>query len=246
VLPSGVQLNAKVVYIDPELDIALAKIDSAPSNFEVPYVPLADAATVRQGETVLAVGCPGDAMLFSFTKGIVSAVGKFPAAGPGTWIQTDAPINPGNSGGPLLNTRGEVIGLNTQKLIKKNVTGIGFALSASDLLEVLHRFYPNVSDGSNATLPKHSRTEKLSTGTSSAQLEANTPAAGPDAVGTVIFAEPYGAEIYIDHKFVGNVPANFSLSVGTHQVVIHREGSADWIRAVEILKGSQVTLRPSP
>jgi Trypsin-like peptidase domain len=66
-------------------------------------------------------------MLFSVTKGIVSAVGRFDAAGPGTWIQTDALINPGNSGGPLLNSRGEVIGINSQKLIKKNVTGIGFA-----------------------------------------------------------------------------------------------------------------------
>jgi hypothetical protein len=81
-------------------------------------------------------------MLFSVTKGIVSAVGKFPAAGPGTWIQTDASINPGNSGGPLVNTRGEVIGLNTLKLIKKNVTGIGFALSAGDLLNILTHFYP--------------------------------------------------------------------------------------------------------
>ena len=71
-------------------------------------------------------------MLFSVTKGIVSAVGKFPNAGPGTWIQTDAAINPGNSGGPLLNSRGEVIGINTQKLMKKDVSGIGFALSATD------------------------------------------------------------------------------------------------------------------
>jgi serine protease Do len=83
------------------------------------------------------------AMLFSVTKGIVSAVGRFDAAGPGFWIQTDAPINPGNSGGPLLNSRGEVICLNSPKLIKKNVNGIGFALSASDLLAVLHRFYPS-------------------------------------------------------------------------------------------------------
>jgi S1-C subfamily serine protease len=77
-------------------------------------------------------------------------VGKFANAGPGTWIQTDTPINPGNSGGPLLNSRGEVIGINTQKLVKKNVTGIGFALSATDLLEVLHRFYPNVSSTSSS------------------------------------------------------------------------------------------------
>jgi S1-C subfamily serine protease len=137
-LPGGLQLEAKVVYIDAELDIALLKV--AGNNF--PHLTLADAALVRQGESVFAIGNPGDAMLFSVTKGIVSAVGKFESAGPGTWIQTDTPINPGNSGGPLVNTRGEVIGINTQKLVKKNVTNIGFALSATDLLNVLHSFYP--------------------------------------------------------------------------------------------------------
>ncbi|MHB8502581.1 MAG: trypsin-like peptidase domain-containing protein [Candidatus Acidiferrales bacterium] len=142
-LPGGQELEAKVVYIDPDLDIALAKVEGK----DFPHLTLADAATVRQGESVLAIGNPGDAMLFSVTKGVVSAVGKFVNAGPGTWIQTDAPINPGNSGGPLLNSRGEVIGISTEKLIKKNVTGIGFALSASDVLDVLRRFYPNISAG---------------------------------------------------------------------------------------------------
>ena len=99
------------------LDIALAKTPGQ----RFPHLVLAEAATVRQGESVVAIGNPGDAMLFSVTKGIVSAVGRFEAAGPGTWIQTDAPINPGNSGGPLLNARGEVIGINSQKLVKKNV-----------------------------------------------------------------------------------------------------------------------------
>jgi S1-C subfamily serine protease len=140
-LPEGQQLEAKVVYIDADLDIALAKVEGK----DFPHLSLDDAATVRQGENVLAIGNPGDAMLFSVTKGIVSAVGKFANAGPGTWIQTDTPINPGNSGGPQLNSRGEVIGIDTQKLVKKNVTGIGFALSATDLLEVLHRFYPSIS-----------------------------------------------------------------------------------------------------
>jgi serine protease Do len=146
VLPEGQQLEAKVVYIDADLDIALAKVEG--QHFT--RLALAEAATVHQGESVVAIGNPGDAMLFSVTKGIVSAVGKFPNAGPGTWIQTDTPINPGNSGGPLLNSRGEVIGINTQKLVKKNVSGIGFALSATDLLEVLRRFYPSVSPVSTA------------------------------------------------------------------------------------------------
>jgi serine protease Do len=119
VLPSNTQLQARVVYIDADLDIALVKADPPSPGYAFPYLVLADVTTIQQGESVLAVGNPGDAMLFSATKGIVSTVGKFPAFGPGTWIQTDAPINPGNSGGPLLNSRGQVVGLNTLKITKK-------------------------------------------------------------------------------------------------------------------------------
>jgi hypothetical protein len=122
-------------------------------------------------------------MLFSVTKGIVSAVGKFANAGPGTWIQTDTPINPGNSGGPLVNGRGEVVGINTQKLVKKNVSGIGFALSATDLLDVLHRFYPNVSaaHSSESTSLAIAATGAATSGASSTGSAASDSAAS-DAV----------------------------------------------------------------
>src|SRR5262249_21743733 len=141
-LPGAMQLDARVVYIDDTLDVALLKVDGA----AFPHLTLADTAAVRQGETVLAVGNPGAAMTFSVTKGIVSAVEPFPGAGPGTWIQTDAPINPGNSGGPLINMRGEVVGITTSKLVRKNTNGIGFALSSSDLFTALKRFYPQTSE----------------------------------------------------------------------------------------------------
>jgi S1-C subfamily serine protease len=98
---------------------------------------------VRQGESVMAIGNPGGAMAFSVTKGIVTGIGKFSSAGPGLWIQTDASINPGNSGGPLLNARGEVIGINTLRLNRKDAAGVGFALSATDLIEVLREYYPD-------------------------------------------------------------------------------------------------------
>jgi serine protease Do len=138
ILSGGEQLTAKIIHIDPDRDIALLKVEG--NNF--PCLTLAATSGVRQGETVIAVGNPGGGMPFTVTKGIVSAVGKFPAAGPGLWIQTDAAINPGNSGGPLLNTGGEVIGINTLKVERSSVTGIGFALSATDLLTVLRKFYP--------------------------------------------------------------------------------------------------------
>jgi len=230
-LSNGQQLEAKVVHIDPDLDIALAKVEAPSGKSDFPHLTLTDAG-VHQGENVLAIGNPGDAMLFSVTKGIVSAVGKFPSAGPGTWIQTDTPINPGNSGDPLLNSRGEVIGINTQKLIKKNVTGIGFALSATDLLEVLHRFYPNA-------VPL---TEKLSAPARSAESPTASPLA--ESFGTVVLNEPKGAEIWLDHSFVGNVPARLKLAAAQHLIVIKVRGHADWTQSITVQKDSEVTLQP--
>jgi serine protease Do len=206
------------------LDIALVKV--AGDGF--PHLTLADASNVRDGETVVAIGNPGDAMPFSTTKGIVSAIGKFPSAGPGTWIQTDAPINPGNSGGPLLNSHGEVVGINTQKLMKKDVNGIGFALSAGDLLNVLHRFYPETA----------SPTEKMSTPLS---RSADTPQIG---YGTISVPQPEGAEIWIDRKFVGNAPATLQVAAGDHLIAIKVPDHVDWIRRLTVLKDSKVNLAP--
>ena len=242
VLSTGQQVEAKVVYIDADLDIALAKVDAPTAKSEFPHLALTGATGVRQGESVLAIGNPGDAMLFSVTKGIVSAVGKFPNAGPGTWVQTDAPINPGNSGGPLLNVRGEVIGINTQKLIKKNVTGIGFALSSSDVLEVLHRFYPDLAVPS---APSFQITSQAAASESSPSAEPSSAAAvTPDGVGTVtISSEPDGAEIFVDDKFHGNTPATLRLPAGSHVIVLKFPRRADWRRTLEVLKSSKVSLK---
>jgi hypothetical protein len=135
-LADGQQIEGNVVYTAADRDIALVKVEGD----EYPYLTLLRTANVRQGESVIAIGNPGGAMPFSVTKGIVSGIGKLSGAGPGLWIQTDASINSGNSGGPLLNARGEVIGINTMKSSK--MTGVGFALSASDLIAVLREYYP--------------------------------------------------------------------------------------------------------
>src|SRR5260370_13914780 len=218
-LSAGREFEGRVVYIDPDLDIALVKVAVSAGESELPHLKLADASTIRQGENVLAIGNPGDAMLFSVTKGIVSAVGQFPDVGPGTWIQTDTPINPGNSGGPLLNSGGEVIGINTQKLIKKNVSGIGFALSATDLLEVLRRFYPNAAPlteklSAPASQPT-ARTASQSAAnenTESSESSKTSLSSVPDGLGTVtISADPDDAEILVDDKFLGNPPATLKL-----------------------------------
>jgi S1-C subfamily serine protease len=242
VLSTGQQIEAKVVYIDADLDIALAKVDAPSGRSEFPHLALTSANGVRQGESVLAIGNPGDAMPFSVTKGIVSAVGKFPNAGPGTWVQTDAPINPGNSGGPLLNARGEVIGINTQKLIKKNVTGIGFALSSSDVLEVLQRFYPDLAVSSAP--PVQITSQAANENAPSPESAATAAAAAPEGVGTVtVSSEPDGAEIFVDDKFHGNTPATLKLPAGSHVIVLKFPRRADWRRTLEVLKSSKVSLK---
>jgi hypothetical protein len=215
ILPTGQQLEARVVYIDPDIDFALVKTEG--SGF--PHLTLADLATVRQGQTVIAIGNPGLGIPFSVTKGIVSAIGRKSDAARGTWIQTDAAINPGNSGGPLLNGYGEVVGINTSKIVRIGFQSISFALSATDLLEVLHRFYPNLSAAQNA-------------------------ASQPDGFGSVtITSIPDGAEIYVDDKFVGNAQATLKLEAGTHTILLKSPGCADWQRSLEVLKDSSVTLK---
>ncbi len=111
------EFKAKVVGRDPNTDVAVIKIDA--SNLSA--APLGDSDAARVGEWVLAVGNPlGENLTFTVTQGIVSAKGRSALGLPGQsqqsiqdFIQTDAAINPGNSGGPLVNVRGEVIGINS-------------------------------------------------------------------------------------------------------------------------------------
>jgi Trypsin-like peptidase domain/PEGA domain len=105
------QFNGTVVYKDPALDLAIVKLDVK----DTPVLSFGHLGGTRVGESVIAIGNPGLGMQNTVTRGIVSAEGPYPDLGPGTWIQTDASINPGNSGGPLLNMRGEVVGVNTIK-----------------------------------------------------------------------------------------------------------------------------------
>jgi S1-C subfamily serine protease len=231
ILPAGQQLTASIIHLDADRDIALVKVEGD----DFPYLSLGAASNVRQGETVIAIGNPGDAMPFAVTKGIVSAVGKLSAAGPGVWIQTDANINPGNSGGPLLNARGQVIGINTLKLENRNVSGIGFALSATDLLSVLLKYYPDpISPGQ----------QLLSTSDPASLVK--TPSADP-AFGTIEILEPKAAEIYVDGKFAGEIPSSLPLAAGTyHVIVVKAPGQSDWTKRIYVVAGAHTTLTPWP
>ena len=231
ILPGGEQLEADIIHIDTERDIALVKVEGD----DFPHLSLAAAGNVRQGETVIAIGNPGGAMPFAVTKGIVSAVGKFSAAGPGIWIQTDAAINPGNSGGPLLNTRGQVIGINTLKAGNRNVSGIAFAISATDLLAVLLKYFPD---------PVPPGKQLLSSPDSAAGAKTSSP---DQAFGTIELREPKAAEVYVDGKFVGDIPATLPLVAEKyHFIVVRTAGRADWIKRIYVYAGMDTVLDPWP
>src|SRR5262245_27621586 len=124
-LDDGREMDARVVGRDPQTDLALVKIDAA----NLPVIPLGDSSALRVGEPVMAVGNPFG-LEQTVTTGIVSATGRVIGEGAyDDFIQTDASINPGNSGGPLINARGEVIGINSAIFSRTGGSvGIGFAV----------------------------------------------------------------------------------------------------------------------
>jgi serine protease Do len=137
--PAGARVvRASIAGVVEEWDLALLKID-----VDLEPLPLADYNSVRQGQLVFAFGSP-DGLRNSVTMGMVSAVARqMQANSPLVYIQTDAAINPGNSGGPLVNARGEVVGIDT--FIRSSAggsDGLGFALPSS----AISLAYPQLRD----------------------------------------------------------------------------------------------------
>jgi len=131
-LTDGRNLHATRVGSDPDTDIALIKVDSARP---LPFAALGDSDSLRVGEWVLAIGNPL-AYEHTVTVGVVSFIGrKLFDSSLDRYIQTDAAINFGNSGGPLINTRGEVIGINAA--ISSRAANIGFAVPINQARSIL-------------------------------------------------------------------------------------------------------------
>ena len=148
-LSDGSTCNAKVVWTDASSDLAMIK-----ASKDIPYLPLAESGKYNSGDEVVAIGTPLDlAFKHSATKGIISAVNRTISVdndyGESTLynlIQHDASINPGNSGGPLINMKGEVIGINTVKVT--DAEGMGFAIPVDVFGPVIQKISAN---GSYAT-----------------------------------------------------------------------------------------------
>jgi serine protease Do len=133
-MDDGRELSGKVVGRDPKTDLALLKVEAS----GLPVIPFGDSAQLRVGEPVMAIGNPFG-LEQTVTTGIVSATGRVIGQGPyDDFIQTDASINPGNSGGPLINSRGQVVGINNAIFSQSGGSvGIGFAIPINQVKPVV-------------------------------------------------------------------------------------------------------------
>ena len=131
-LSDGRLFRGQVIGVDKIMDVGLVKIKTPK---QLPFLHLGSSEQLKIGEWVMAFGSPFG-LEQSVTVGIVSAKGRFLGASPfDDFIQIDAPINPGNSGGPLINTRGEVVGINTMILAQGQ--GLGFSLPIDLVKQIL-------------------------------------------------------------------------------------------------------------
>lgn len=184
VLPDGFRLPATLIGDDPATDLAVVRAHST----DLPIASLGDSGAVRVGQLVVAIGNPYGFQT-SVTAGVVSALGRSLRSQSGRLIedviQTDAALNPGNSGGPLVNSRGEVIGVNTAMILPAQ--GICFATSSNTAKFVaqelitrgrMRRAYIGIA-GQNVDLPR-ALTRKLDLlqdeGVLVAGVDPNSPA----------------------------------------------------------------------
>jgi serine protease Do len=133
------EFQARRIGTDARIDLALIKIEAQ----NLPYATLGDSSKLEPGEWVIALGSPFG-LEQTMTAGIVSAMGRKFGGPYDNYIQTDASINPGNSGGPLVNMKGEVIGINTSIFSRSGGSeGVGFSIPSNTAKNVKERLLRN-------------------------------------------------------------------------------------------------------
>src|SRR5579871_4468359 len=180
-------LKAKLVGTDPLTDLAVLKVNAT----DLTSAPWGDSKEVRPGETVLAFGNPYG-FQFTVTRGIVSAINRAnpdptDRTKPGEFIQTDAAINPGNSGGPLVDARGEVVGINTFLVSPSGTfSGMGFAIPAQIVQPTVEELIKNgkvthghIGIGISDVTPENAKFfgDSLAAGGVVTQVEPDSPGA---------------------------------------------------------------------
>jgi serine protease Do len=147
-LANGKTVSAKIVGKDSTTDLAVLSIDS---KYVTQTASFGDSKSLQAGQTVIAIGSPlGSEYASTVTQGIISAPSRTittSSAYQQTVIQTDAAINPGNSGGPLVNSAGQVIGINSMKLAESSdgtsVEGMGFAIPSNEVVTIVNQLVKN-------------------------------------------------------------------------------------------------------
>lgn len=140
VLNDGQSFSGKVLYMDEDADLAVVKIE----KLGLKPITFADESTILSGKTAIAIGTPISlSMRNSVTKGIVSGYDVALSGSHFKLIQTDAAINPGNSGGPLVNAKGELIGINSSKFMRVGIDNMGFAIPIDTVEYALSQFEKN-------------------------------------------------------------------------------------------------------
>lgn len=143
IMYDGTEYDAKVVGSDTNSDLAVIKVEAT----NLTAVEIGDSSAISVADTVMAIGNPGGLELnSSITSGVVSALNRTISNESGftmNCIQTDAAINPGNSGGALVNTKGQLIGINSSKIAATGYEGLGFAISINEAMPIIEDLMTN-------------------------------------------------------------------------------------------------------
>ncbi len=237
-LPDGRSFSGKVLGSDPVTDVAVVKVAAA----GLPVAPLGDSSKVRPGEWAIAIGNPLG-LDNTVTAGIISAVQRTNAVGEGQrvpYLQTDAAVNPGNSGGPLINERGQVIGINTA-IRQAPGAGLSFAIPinlgrqiAAQILEKGRASHPYIGVRLQALTPQLAREVNAtnaecrlpeSNGVVVVEVMPGSPAARGglrtcdliNQVGTTAVDNPSEVQVAVDQGRVGQ-PLSLRVQRGQRQL----------------------------
>jgi S1-C subfamily serine protease len=206
-LTGGQTLETSAIFQDADKDLALLRIPGG----GYPFLALSERPP-SAGADVIAIGSPGIgdvALTNTVTKGIVSAVRNIEGE---TWIQTDVSINHGNSGGPLLNSRGQVVGVNTLAANKSLYSGLNFSISAAEIEILIQTQFGVRLRGA----PQHTETSVM-----------------------VVTSTPSGADVEVDGAYLGSTPTELPMTAGNKVLHVTKRGFKPFERRLSVVAGAK-------
>lgn len=241
----GVEVEADVLGLDVYLDIAVLKIAK---ESVLSVASLGSSSDIAIGDTVFTVGSPnGREYIGTVTKGIISGLNRevTVSLSNGYYImsvlQTDAAINPGNSGGPLVNINGEVIGINSLKLVEDEIEGMGFAIPIEEVQIYLDR----LEQGEEITRPTIGL-ELIDIGSSYQQafyqIQVDSTITEGAVVVSVISNSPAAKAGFKKGDVITSVNGNKVLDVTHFRYLLHKNKIGDTITVIYNRNGTEKTV----